>query len=582
MTTSITAFPITAKQIAELTSASSAAGTDYLMAQQGATGTAYRKMTVAQIMASGAAVLASGVTVNAATVPANGVYLPAANTLGLAVNSVGEVSLTSSALSPITSDGNALGTTSLMWADLFLASGGVINFNAGNYTLTHSAGLLTASGPITINTASNGASGTAVPSGITLSDSSSGSSWDIVNPWQKIEFYTADISTGGPGGRVRIGPVAESTIGGASRLAIFQTATAGTYLEKWALTSAGRMLVGGVPTDDGVHTIQATGSAALNLNAATAPANLSGTVLRATQLDATNAYFLIDTFAGQGFLTFRKSAGTNAAPTALGSGTTFGSISARGHDGTAYSGERGNMSILTDEAWTATAHGTAFIFSTTTAGTTTLVQRVKIDSAGNTIFGLSGNTISLTHHATGSSAASISGGSTGGLSLKTSGGEQFRVIHAASAVNYVGATGGATGGGVTVSAAGSDSNINLTLTPKGTGVVAATGINAKTVSNALTAAGTTRADALALTAEVNRVTTAAASTGVILPTGVIGMIIRLFNNGANPIKVYAAGSETIDGTAGSTGVTLTNALRCQYVFVAANTWVSGQIGAVSA
>ena len=159
MTTSITAFPITAKQIAELTSASSAAGTDYLMAQQGATGTAYRKMTVAQVMGSGAAVVASNVTVNAATVPANGMYLRGTNTLGLAVNTGGEVQLTASALSPIGSGGNALGTTSLMWADLFLASGGVINFNAGNYTLTHSAGLLTASGNVGINT------GTAVPLG---------------------------------------------------------------------------------------------------------------------------------------------------------------------------------------------------------------------------------------------------------------------------------------------------------------------------------------------------------------------------------------------------------------------------------
>lgn len=146
MTTSITAFPITAKQIAELTSAASAAGTDFLMAQQGTTGTAYRKMTVAQVMGSGAAVVASGVTVNAATVPANGIYLPAANTLGWAVNSAAEMRLTSSALSPAVSDGNALGTTLLQWADLFVASGGVINFNAGNLTLTHSAGLLTNSG----------------------------------------------------------------------------------------------------------------------------------------------------------------------------------------------------------------------------------------------------------------------------------------------------------------------------------------------------------------------------------------------------------------------------------------------------
>lgn len=40
---------------------------------------------------------------------------------------------------PITSDGAALGTTAKMWSDLFLANGGVINFNNGDVTITHIA-----------------------------------------------------------------------------------------------------------------------------------------------------------------------------------------------------------------------------------------------------------------------------------------------------------------------------------------------------------------------------------------------------------------------------------------------------------
>ena len=47
---------------------------------------------------------------------------------------------------PATNDGGALGTTSLSWADLFLASGGVINFNNGDVTLTHSTNTLTFAG----------------------------------------------------------------------------------------------------------------------------------------------------------------------------------------------------------------------------------------------------------------------------------------------------------------------------------------------------------------------------------------------------------------------------------------------------
>ena len=53
---------------------------------------------------------------------------------------------TTTAFSPTTSDGQALGTTALQWSDLFLASGGVINFNNGDVTITHSADALAFAG----------------------------------------------------------------------------------------------------------------------------------------------------------------------------------------------------------------------------------------------------------------------------------------------------------------------------------------------------------------------------------------------------------------------------------------------------
>ena len=163
------------KQISEFPTAGAPSATDWLLIQQGATGTPLAKIAAATLLdtphstltLSGTAVVGGAVTMAAlsattgtfsstatatafipssATVPTNGLYLPAANTLGFAINSAAEMSLTASALSPAVSDGLALGTSALMWSDLFLASGAVLNFNNGDVTLTHASNLLTMAG----------------------------------------------------------------------------------------------------------------------------------------------------------------------------------------------------------------------------------------------------------------------------------------------------------------------------------------------------------------------------------------------------------------------------------------------------
>lgn len=54
--------------------------------------------------------------------------------------------LTSTALRPASNDGSALGTSTVSWADLFLASGGVLNWNNGDVTVTHAANSLAFAG----------------------------------------------------------------------------------------------------------------------------------------------------------------------------------------------------------------------------------------------------------------------------------------------------------------------------------------------------------------------------------------------------------------------------------------------------
>ena len=84
-----------------------------------------------------------------------------------------QVYLDSSAASPLTNDGAALGTATKSWSDVFLASGGVINWNNGDVTATHSANTLAFGGassgytfdavvkPASNDGAALGASGTA-------------------------------------------------------------------------------------------------------------------------------------------------------------------------------------------------------------------------------------------------------------------------------------------------------------------------------------------------------------------------------------------------------------------------------------
>lgn len=109
---------------------------------------------------------AAGYVVTGSTVPADGVYLPAANTVGIAANSAGEVQISTTAMSPVVSDGNALGTTALQWGDLFGASGFTLNIANGDWLATHSAGVLTVgTGDLRITTAGTNAASAVTTAG---------------------------------------------------------------------------------------------------------------------------------------------------------------------------------------------------------------------------------------------------------------------------------------------------------------------------------------------------------------------------------------------------------------------------------
>lgn len=72
-------------------------------------------------------------------------------------------SITTPAVLATANDSGALGASGTAFSDLFLASGGVINWAAGDYTLVHSSGVLTANKDLRITSANVGTNADSVP-----------------------------------------------------------------------------------------------------------------------------------------------------------------------------------------------------------------------------------------------------------------------------------------------------------------------------------------------------------------------------------------------------------------------------------
>lgn len=106
-----------------------------------------------------------------------------------------------------------------------------------------------------------------------------------------------------------------------------------------------------------------------------------------------------------------------------------------------------------------------------------------------------------------------------------------------------------------------------------------------TPTDGLTAhAGGGQASAIQLAYGWNRLSTVATlNDSVALPPAVVNARVLVVNDGAAAAKVFGKNglTDTIDGTAGATGVALTNAKRCEYFCLTAGKWVS-LLGAVSA
>lgn len=132
-----------------------------------------------------------------------------------------------------------------------------------------------------------------------------------------------------------------------------------------------------------------TGTGAiLNLNTATLPVALTGTILRLANADAATSRMELISWATNPSIVFRRANTTAASPSALVAGNIMGSISFAGYQGTtpAYTTTATASWICSStETWTSTAQGSNCTWATTPATTATAVNRMTLNDSGLSI-----------------------------------------------------------------------------------------------------------------------------------------------------------------------------------------------------
>jgi hypothetical protein len=123
-------------------------------------------------------------------------------------------------------------------------------------------------------------------------------------------------------------------------------------------------------------------------------------------------------------------------------------------------------------------------------------------------------------------------------------------------------TGAAISGG-TVSGATSVSASDITTTG---------GLYLKSATVA--AAGSTQANAAAVSDGFTLVSAADGTKGVVLPAAIAGRTVILKNNAAAVLKVWPASGDAINAIAADSNFTMTNLTACMYVAYDSTTWYS--------
>ena len=136
----------------------------------------------------------------------------------------------------------------------------------------------------------------------------------------------------------------------------------------------------------------------------------------------------------------------------------------------------------------------------------------------------------------------------------------FLVSHTASAANYLQVNGGVTGSAATLSVAGSDTNIDITLTPKGTGVVRDANGNIRAVPKS----GATKTASYTLAVgDIGEFIEVSTGGSITIPdaTFASGDIVSIFNNTSGNITITCTITTAYIGGTDADKATVTLATR---------------------
>ena len=124
-----------------------------------------------------------------------------------------------------------------------------------------------------------------------------------------------------------------------------------------------------------------TAAQTINLNTATLPAPISGTLLQLGNANGTATKIELDSFAVNDTISMRRADGTAASPTAVQANDTIANYTGLGYDGSAY-GTGATIAInAAANNWTTGDHSAVMNFYVTPLGSTTLTNVLTLSGA---------------------------------------------------------------------------------------------------------------------------------------------------------------------------------------------------------